>query len=178
MATATISQDRDEAQAEVFIAAPPERVFEAITNPEQLVQWWGQKGMYRVQDWEADLRPGGKWITRGVGKAGEDFNVSGEYLEVDPPRLLVHTWLPSYKAGAKITTVRWELEPKQIHGMHSRGPEKMGMGTLVKVRHSGFAGDPEAAAGHGQGWIRVMGWMQAFVEDGQTIDTREAVSAV
>jgi hypothetical protein len=43
---------------------------------------------------------------------------------------------------------------------------------MVKIRHSGFAGNIAAAQGHGQGWIRVLGWMQAFVEKGETVDTR------
>ena len=52
----------------------------------------------------------------------------------------------------------------------------MGTGTMVRLYHSGFAGHPEAAKGHTQGWIRVLGWMQAFVERGETVDTRTAVS--
>ena len=175
MATASISPDQDQILAEVFIAAPPERVFEAITNPKQLLQWWGQKGMYRVQHWEADLRPGGKWLSRGVMDTGEEFNVSGEYLEIDPPRLLVYTWLPSW-ANSSITTVRWELQPEQVHSLHARGPQKVGIGTQVKIRHHGFAAVPQAVAGHTQGWIRVMDWMQAFVEKGETVDTRKPVA--
>jgi uncharacterized protein YndB with AHSA1/START domain len=177
MATASITPDQDQILAEVFIAAPPERVFEAITNPEQLLQWWGQKGIYRVKEWEADLRRGGKWLTKGVSDNGEEFKVSGEYLEIDPPRLLVYTWLASWTDTMK-TTVRWELLPQEVHGLHARGTRKVGTGTLVKVRHDGFAAAPQAVAGHTQGWIRVLGWMQAFVEKGETVDTREPASAV
>jgi len=42
----------------------------------------------------------------------------------------------------------------------------------VTIRHSGFAGDVKDAGDHGEGWKRVMGWMQAFVEQGVTIDLR------
>jgi hypothetical protein len=42
----------------------------------------------------------------------------------------------------------------------------------VKIRHDGFAGNVEQAKAHGDGWIRVLGWMQAFVEQGKTVDTR------
>jgi len=176
MATASITPDQDQILAEIFIAAPPERVFEAITNPEQQLQWWGQKGMYRAMEWKADVRPGGKWLTKGVSESGEEYNVSGEYLEVDPPRLLVYTWLPSW-AGTLRSTVRWELQPQPVHGLHSRGSHKVGTGTLVKIRHQGFATAPQAAAGHTQGWTRVLGWMQGFVEKGETVDTRPPVSA-
>jgi len=44
----------------------------------------------------------------------------------------------------------------------------------VKIRQEGFANAPEAARGHAQGWTRILGWMQAFVEKGETVDTRKA----
>jgi len=176
MATATISPDQDVIHAEVFIAAPPERVFEAITDPEQRQQWWGQKGLYTSTETHSDLRQGGKWWGAGVSADGKPFRVEGEYLEIDPPRLLVYTWQPSW-AHPLETVVRWELEAHPVHGLHSRGPQKMGTGTMVRLRHSGFSGNLEAAKGHTQGWIRVLGWMQAFVERGETVATRTAVGA-
>ena len=42
MATMAITSDQDAVVAEIFIAAPPERVFQAITDPKQMPQWWGQ----------------------------------------------------------------------------------------------------------------------------------------
>jgi uncharacterized protein YndB with AHSA1/START domain len=172
MATATVVPDQDTVVVEIFIAAPPERVFEAITDPKQTSQWWGQTGDYRVTNSHADVRPGGKWLSAGVGADGKPFQVEGEYLEVDPPRLLVHTWNPSYDPSLKDTVVRWELEPRGVHGLHQTGPRKAGTGTNVTIRHSGFAGNTKAATGHGEGWKRVLGWMQAFVEKGETVDTR------
>src|SRR3984885_13423764 len=132
MVTTAITADQNAVVAEVFIAAPPERVFQAITDPQQMPQWWGQSGMYRVTEWQADLRPGGKWSSVGAGADGASFRVDGEYLEVDPPRLLVHTWIASYSGTLK-TVVRWELEPQPIHSLQQRGPQKVGTGTLVKV---------------------------------------------
>src|SRR5215813_9911750 len=111
MATVAVTPELDAVQLEVQIAAPPERVFQAITDPRQLTQWWGQKGMYRTTNWSTDLRPGGRWLCEGVGdQDGKPFDVHGEYLEIDPPRLLIHTWIASF-SGAGITTVRWELDP-------------------------------------------------------------------
>jgi|GEM_PF-1591048 uncharacterized protein YndB with AHSA1/START domain len=43
MATISISPDQDTVLAEIHIAAPPERVFQAITDPRQMLLWWGQK---------------------------------------------------------------------------------------------------------------------------------------
>lgn len=62
------------------------------------------------------------------------------------------------------TVVRWELEP-------AAG------GTLIRLNHSGFAGVADAAKAHYEGWVRVLGWMQAFVEKGETVASRPSVSA-
>jgi uncharacterized protein YndB with AHSA1/START domain len=171
MATATITPDQGTVLAEIFIAAPPERVFQAISLPEQLSRWWGENGLYRITDRGADIRPGGKWFCVGAGADGKSFRVEGEYLEVDPPRRLVHTWVASY-AGELKTVVRWDLSPQAVHGLHPGGPRKAGTGTLVKLCHEGFGSAPEAAANHGEGWKRVFGWLQVYLEKGETIDTR------
>lgn len=101
MATVAITPDQDVVTAEIFIAAPPARVFEAITDPCQMPKWWGQQGVYKITEWKGDLRPGGKWSSVGVSVDGSSFRVEGEYLEVDPPRLLVHTWIASGAARSK-----------------------------------------------------------------------------
>lgn len=132
--------------------------------------------MYRITEWTADLRPGGKWSSVGVGADGTSFRVDGEYLEVDPPRLLVHTWIASWSGPLK-TVVRWELEPHTVHGLHASGPRKAGTGTLLKVRQEGFAGNLEAANGHSEGWRRVLGWLHGFLENNETVDTRKPESA-
>ena len=177
MVTAAITPDQDVVTAEIFIAAPPERVFQAITDPSQTLKWWGQSAMYRVTEWNGDVRPGGKWSSAGVGADGSTFRVEGEYLEVAPPRLLVYSWRPSWSESLR-TVVRWELEPREVHGLQHRGPQKVGTGTVVKIRHSGFAATaPEQSVNHAQGWTRVLGWIQAFVERGETVDTRKPVSA-
>jgi uncharacterized protein YndB with AHSA1/START domain len=172
MAIAQITPDQDAIVAEIFIAAPPERVFQALTDPAQLPRWWGQNGMYRITESTADVRPGGKWSSVGVGADGTSFRVDGEYLEVDPPRLLVHTWIKSWPGGPQQTIVRWELEPRQVHGLQQRGPLRMGTGTVVRLRHEGFTGALEAARDHAKGWQLVMGWLQAFIEEGETAETR------
>jgi len=173
MATCAVSPDQDVVTAEIFVAAPPERVFQAITDPNQVSRWWGQQGLYHITEWKGDLRPGGKWSSVGVGADGSSFRVDGEYIEVDPPRRLVHTWLASWSGELK-TTVTWELEPRDVHGLQQSGPKKIGKGTVVKIRHTGFAGAAPAAIGHAEGWTRVLGWLQSFAQDGYLWDTRPA----
>jgi uncharacterized protein YndB with AHSA1/START domain len=92
-------------------------------------------------------------------------------LEIDPPRLLVLTRVANF-AGNIPTIVRWELEPRDVHGLHASGTHRIGTGTLVKVTHSGFAGHLHFAQGHNQGWSASLGRLQSFVEKGETMDTR------
>ena len=176
MATAAVTPDQDAVEAEIFVAAPPERVFQALTDPSQTARWWGQAGLYKITERTADFRTGGKFASEGIGADGTKFRVEGEYLEIDPPHRIVHTWVPSY-GGPHETIVRWELEARDVHGLQHSGPRKMGTGTLVRLRHEGFAGYTESCAGHRSGWIRVLGWMQAFVEKGETVETRLSVAA-
>ena len=58
MATATITPDQDLIMAEIHIAAPPERVFVAISDPSQVGQWWGQAGMISPQNGKATVVSG------------------------------------------------------------------------------------------------------------------------
>jgi len=180
-ATAQLTPDHDTILAEVFIAAPPARVFEAITDPKQRAQWWGMKPSvppkpgampFRVVDSTSDLRVGGKWTNEGI--AGDDykFHMEGKYLEIDPPRLLVHTRVADF-VGNFETTVRWELEPREVHGLHGSGPHRVGTGTLLKVRHSGFAGHLEQAQSHNTGWRASLDWLKDYIENGETFETRK-----
>ncbi len=172
MATATLTQNTDAVLADIFIAAPPARVFEAITDLKQRAQWWGKKGLFHVTDSYSDLRQGGKWYEVGSTDDGRPFRLEGEYLEIDPPRLLVHTRVADF-VGPFTTVVRWELEPREVHGLHASGPHKVGTGTLVRVRHSGFTGHIDQAHSHQAGWSASMLWLKAFIETGETFEMRK-----
>src|SRR6266852_7338431 len=110
---------------EIAIKAPAERIFEALTNPDQRMKWWGSEGRFQTTHMQSDLRPGGRWMMRGVGMGGKPFTVLGVYREIERPRLLVFTWLPDWQENAPETLVRFDLG------------EKDGV-TTVRLTHSGF----------------------------------------
>ena len=58
MATSKVTPGADSIVAEIHIAAPPERVFQALVDPQQVVRWWGGQGAYRSSEFHSDLRPG------------------------------------------------------------------------------------------------------------------------
>ena len=152
---------KDEVVAEMQIAAPPDRVFQAMVDPAQVVKWWGQAGIYRCTKFESDLRVGGKWRSIGMDGNERPFEIVGEYLEVDPPRLLSSTWRATWTGDIE-TKIRWEPEP--VEG-----------GTHVRIRHSGFAAHPELAQAY-RGWPRMLGWLAALLEKGETVEQRQAAS--
>jgi uncharacterized protein YndB with AHSA1/START domain len=134
---------------EIAIKASAERVFEALTEPQQRLKWWGADGAYRGTHMESDLRPGGKWLTRGVGRDGTTFSVAGEYRAIERPRVLAFTWLPSWEKNAPESLVRFDLD------------EKDGV-TTVRLTHSGLT--TEASRDHHKGWPQVLSWLRAYLE--------------
>ena len=91
---------------EIYIRTTPERLWEAIVDPEIRAKY--NFGVGVISDW----KPGSRLELGGPkanGLLGE-----GEVLEVDPPRRLVHTMLAMFSEEAKnegTTRVTWEIEP-------------------------------------------------------------------
>jgi uncharacterized protein YndB with AHSA1/START domain len=133
--------DTDRIEKDIVIAAPVERVWELITQPEHLGRWFGNAGA------EVDLRPGGalslSWHERGTAY--------GRVEVVEPPHRFAYRWLMTWAlrdapTPANSTLIEFTLAPE-------------GEGTRVVVVESGFEGlDLPAAeraerfAGHTQGW--------------------------
>jgi uncharacterized protein YndB with AHSA1/START domain len=147
-ARAVADVSRGSIVASVEIAAPIERVFAALTSDE-ITRWWGSDDSYRTTGWQADLRVHGAWRATGKGADGSAFSVGGEYLEIDPPRLITQTWKPDWDAGLA-TTLSYRLEP--IDG-----------GTRVTVHHDGFGERADSCRSHAEGWERVLDWLRAYV---------------
>jgi lactoylglutathione lyase len=97
---------------QVAIKAPAERVFDALTEPQQRVKWWGAEGRFQTQRMEFDLRPGGRWLMSGIGMGGRPFTIRGVYREIERPRLLSFTWIPSWQGSDLETLVRFDLNEK------------------------------------------------------------------
>lgn len=132
--------------AEIIVNASAERVFEALVDPRQRIQWWGIKGRFETTHMESDLRVGGAWEMRGKQMEGKPFTLRGEYLRIERPRLLEFTFA-DWEAHSSV--VRFELE------------ENGGI-TNVRLVHSGFAN--RAAQEKYQGWPWLLSLLKAHVE--------------
>ena len=73
--------------------APRQLVWDAWTDPDQIAQWWGPRGVTTPRESiEIDLRPGGRIRFDMVDDAtGARYPNSGTVLEVDPPSRLVYS---------------------------------------------------------------------------------------
>ena len=88
------------------LPASPERVFDALVNPEAMRKW-----MFAGEDtkYEVDLRVGGTWSITNR-RDGVEYVASGTYLEVDPPRRLVYTFA-MLQFSPNSDTITIELTP-------------------------------------------------------------------
>jgi uncharacterized protein YndB with AHSA1/START domain len=103
-------------------AAPREKVFQALTDPELLAQWWGPAG-FRTPREKVVIEPrvGGRYdkvmvldspeIAAGMGvSVGAEFPDSARVVEIDPPSLVVLASEPQPEMGlVERTITRIEL---------------------------------------------------------------------
>jgi uncharacterized protein YndB with AHSA1/START domain len=134
---------------EVRIDAPPEAVFQALTDPAQIPLWWRVPGAYETQEAEMDVRVGGSYRFAGTSARLTRFTVTGEYRIVDPPHHLCYTWTPDWHEGARDSVVDIKLA-------------RDGAATRVTVTHTGFS--TEAARDGHRGWRAVVDALRMHVE--------------
>jgi uncharacterized protein YndB with AHSA1/START domain len=87
----TTPSDREIRLTRLF-DAPRRLVFEAMSKPEHITQWWGRLGEgYSVPVCEVDLRPGGAWRFVNRTPKGDLVAFYGVYREIVPPERVVFT---------------------------------------------------------------------------------------
>jgi uncharacterized protein YndB with AHSA1/START domain len=121
-------------RATIDIAASPEDVFHALTDPRELAAWLGGADDYATSGWTPDATAGVAWSAPAIAPDGAPGLVRGEFLVVDAPRRLVATWHASWDHYER-AVVRYELEPVRVVGAEV---------TRVTVFHSA----PAACAPH------------------------------
>lgn len=138
---------------ELFIKATPEAIWDAITKPEFTQRYfYGSRADY-------DLRAGG--ALRSFAGESDTLLVDGEFIEVEPPRKLVHTWHALYDpelAEEHPSRVTWEIEPQEG-----------GFSKLVVV-HDRLEGAPKTAESvSGAGWMMVLSGLKTLLETGEPL---------
>ena len=139
---------------EITINAPAARVFEALVNPEQRIQWWISKGRFQATHMSSDLRPGGAFHMQGTTTAQgpeKPFSIRGTYTIVDPPRLLEFTWIPDFTKDQSPPTTTVRIELKESNNQ-----------THVTLTHSGFT--PAFPKETFRGWPLLLSNLQKYVQ--------------
>jgi uncharacterized protein YndB with AHSA1/START domain len=135
----------------IWINAPRERVWQAITDDEQIVEWWADK-------WEIPTLEVGATIKFGsdADPALAENPMLATIAVVDRPREFVIQWPPQPQYHSIPATTRYLLE------------EENG-GTRVTVSETGFEALPEDIRQHqyegtAKGYATVMANLKAYLE--------------
>jgi uncharacterized protein YndB with AHSA1/START domain len=145
-----IEEELMEKVFEIYIKTTPERLWEAITDPEMRAKY--SFGVETNSDWT----PGSGYKASVPGVI--DI-ATGENLEVDPPRRLVQSftalWSDDVKA-AGTSRVTWEIEP-------------VGDSCQLIVTHDQLPEDanPELYGG----WPQILSGLKTLLETGESLTT-------
>jgi len=132
---------------EVYIAASPERVWQALTDSELTKQY------YYGNTVESDWQPGSPMVYRNPdGTASIECTV----VEADAPRRLVHTFLfpGSDESPSRCT---WTIEPR-------------GEATLLVLSHDEFDGETSTFKSVAHGWVPILSGMKTLLETGTPLE--------
>ena len=137
---------------EIYIKATPERVWEAITDPEIRAKY--SFGLQVRSDWQA-----GSSIETTHAFAAEKMG-AGEVLEANPPKRLVHTmqmlWSDSVRAEGT-SRCTWDLEP--IGSDSTR---------LLLIHDEMREGANDQLYG---GWPMILSGLKTYLETGEELET-------
>jgi uncharacterized protein YndB with AHSA1/START domain len=128
------------------IAAAPDQVFGALTDPGELARWWTSSG-------ESDARTGGAFSYRfEFADPSRNHTYEGDYHVVIADERVSYPW----QSTLGETTVDVRLRPS-------------GEGTELTLIHTGWgsgAEADEAVAMHEQGWSFFLDNLKSYLEGG------------
>jgi uncharacterized protein YndB with AHSA1/START domain len=84
--------------------APRALVWAAFTDPQHLPRWHTGPDGFTMPICEIDLRPGGTWRFGWRNAHGREFEATGTYREVEPPRRLMYVTIVNGQEQTSITT--------------------------------------------------------------------------
>jgi len=144
----------EQIEREITIAAPVERVWALLTEPEHVTGWFADAGA------KIDLRPGGAMVMSWA----EHGSVRARVEAVEPPRRFAYRWAAHHAADmaepvdVNSTLVEFTLTPE-------------GDGTRLRVVESGFdtldTSPEQAATNHADnvgGWAGMVEQLSEYAD--------------
>lgn len=126
----------------------PGKVWRAWTDPQALSAWFGPGETNSVTLAELDVREGGRYRIRFHTPDGEEHEVSGSYVAVEPGRRLVFDWA-------------WRSTPERVSRV-TVALRPVPEGTELDFRHERFF-DEAARDGHRRGWTATFEKLEAWL---------------
>ena len=128
----------------------PEKVWRAWTDPQALKRWWGPGGPdNRVSVAELDVRIGGRFRIVFGGREGNDHEVTGVYVIVQPNRKLGFTWTWPRTTPERESVVTIEFIAT-------------GNGTDLRFKHEQLH-DESVRDGHKRGWTAALAKLEEYL---------------
>jgi uncharacterized protein YndB with AHSA1/START domain len=136
---------------EIYIKTTPQRLWEAITDPELRRKYNFGMGI------ESDWTPGSHYT--GIHPSAPAALCEGENVEVDPPRRLIQSFTALWGENVKsegTSRVTWEIEP-------------IGDSCRLKVTHDQLReGANDELYG---GWPMILSGLKTLLETGELLTT-------
>ena len=128
----------------------PERLFEAVTQQSDVLNWWGYDGM-ELPSRALDFSRKGPWHSVMVAADGTRYSMSGQVTKVTPPYTVSFTWAWHDDADKR---------GDDSHVMISLSDN--GDGTTAFTLHHMQLATEELAANHNQGWTSSVAKLEAL----------------
>lgn len=131
-----------------YIRSTPEKVWDALTNPEMTRHYWGHS---IISEW----KPGCEWSLRRAG----DPNITttcGQVIESQRPARLVLSWSKPQDPSV-VSRATFEIE-------------KFDGDVRLTVIHDELEPDSELLRGISRGWPIVLSSLKSFLETGRGMD--------
>ena len=131
---------------------PPERVWRAWTDPQEIKRWWGLGGEDPVSFARLDVREGGRFRIVFGGADGKAHEVQGVYQEVVRNRRLAFTWV-------------WPNSTPERESLITIEFRAAGRGTELVFKQERFF-DATVRDNHRQGWTESFVKLERFLTGG------------
>lgn len=137
-----------EIKKSIVIDASPEVVFKAITDPDELTNWFPDQAIL-------EPKVGGRmkfsFRKEENSECRQGSTHEGTITEFIPDKKISYTWEDSKEADFSRTVVTWELEKIEDNK------------TSLKLLHTGFRAE-EKAKQYEEGWSHFLGQLARYCE--------------